>query len=182
MSVDEVLARQAWLAAARWTRERLTVQGASDDAAGRAFDAWWARFRPSPQRIPDDAPSWWHGHGPARGLRLYDRRGFLAKKPALDTLQLDGGYTPPRIEGEDTQGQFLRTVVTSNGDVFTIISWWDRSHGDATEDSNSCFIVRGDHAFSSEAMIDAFMRHFPWQAAQLAGAHVQLVEVDPAAF
>jgi len=168
-----MIARQAWLAGARWARDRRASAGVPDDAAAAtAFDAWWPTFRPSPRRIPDDAPSWWYGLGPAPGRRLYDRRGGLAENRALDTLPLDGGYAPP---GEDQRGRFRRTVVTSNGDVYTIIAWWDRDEDDGG--GSSCFVVRGDHAYSSEAMVDAFGRHFPWQAARLAAVSVSLVEV-----
>jgi hypothetical protein len=93
-------------------------------------------------------------------------------------LPLDGGYAPRHARPElRQQGQFKRSVVTSNGDVFTILGWWDRARGSADVGVSACFIVRGDYAFSSEAMVAAFPLHFPGQAIQLAAAGVELVEV-----
>jgi len=126
--------------------------------------------------VPDDAPSWWHGRGPELGHRLYDRRG-PAQHPALDTLPLAAGYAPQRLE-DRRQGRFKRTVVTSNGDVYTILSWWDPGQSSAYADA-SCFVVRGDHAYLSEAMVAAFPLHFPGQAIQLAATGGQLVEAAP---
>ena len=170
MSGDQALARQAWLACARWSRGRR----ASEAVTRAAFDAWWASFQPSAQWVPEDAPSWWYGNGLPFGHRLYDRCG-PAEHPALDTLSLDGGYAPQYGEEKRRLGQFKRTVVASNGDIFTILSWWNQEQ-DGTHKRSSCFIVRGDHAYSSEALITAFPLHFPGQAQQLAGAGVQLVE------
>ena len=174
MSADKVLARRAWLAATRWARGRST----SEDAASTAFDAWWTSQQPSPQRVPDDAPSWWYGRGSEPGHRLYDRRGRLAQNRALDTLPLDGGYAPWQERPEHhRQGQFKRSVVTSNGDVFTILAWWDCAPGGVDPVTSTCFIVRGDHAYVTEAMITALPIHFPGQALKLAAEGVDLVEV-----
>jgi hypothetical protein len=170
MSADEAIARRAWLAATRWARGR----SASEAAASTAFDAWWTSLQPSSQRVSDDAPSWWYGRGSEIGSCLYDRQGRLAQNRALDILPLDTGYAPRYERPEQRQpGQFKHAVVTSNGDVFTIIAWWDRA--DAV--TSTCFIVRGDHAYSSAAMVAAFPLHFPGQAIQLAATGVELVEV-----
>jgi hypothetical protein len=176
VSADETIARRAWLAAARWARGR----GASETAASSAFDMWWMSLQPAFQRVADDAPSWWYGRGSeiGPGPCLYDRQGRPAQNRALDTLPLDGGYAPRHESPEQhLQGQFKRSVVTSNGDVFTIIGWWDRPQGSTIASISSCFIVRGDHAYSSEALVTAFPLHFPGQAIQLAAAGVELVEV-----
>jgi len=140
-----------------------------------AFDAWWTSVQPPFQRVPDDAPSWWHGRGSEFGYRLYDRRG-PAQHHALDTLPLAAGYAPQCRMEDRRQCQFKRTVVTSNGDVYTILSWWDLGQDSAAVDVSSCFVVRGDHAYSSEALVEAFPLHFPAQAIQLAAAGGQLVE------
>jgi hypothetical protein len=193
----ESIARRAWIAGASWA----SVSSLEGDPA-TAFEAWWARENPPPEEVPDDAPSWWHGCWLEAGHYLHDRRGRTVENPALDTLPLDGGYAPRRHGGthevgvaaahkerrdrdrfhhksdELPQGQFARTIVTSNGDVYTIISWWDRTQGDTRGNCSSCFVVRGDHAYSSEAMVAALPRHFPKQAARLAAAGVQLVEVE----
>jgi hypothetical protein len=174
MSADKVLARRAWLAAIRWARGRST----SEDETTTAFDAWWMSLQPSSQRVPDDAPSWWYGSGPEPGHRLYDRRGRLAQNRALDTLPLDGGYAPWHERPERRQpGQFKRSVVTSNGDVFTILAWWDSAYSSIDPGTSTCFIVRGDHAYESETMIAALPIHFPGQALKLAAAGIDLVEV-----
>jgi hypothetical protein len=164
---DEATACRAWLAGVRWARGRRPTE----EAAAAAFAAWWVKARLPTQQVPDDAPSWWHGHG-AVGRRLYDQRG-PADHRALDTLPLAGGYAPQLPLAKRHQGQFKHSVVTSNGDVFTIIGWWDRSGSNAS----SCFVVRGEHAYSSEAMVSAFQLHFPEQARRLAASGVQLVEL-----
>jgi len=172
-SADQAIARRAWLAGVRWARG---PRASEAPAVSVAFDAWWTEVsKPSPSaRVPVGAPSWWYGRGSKIGRRLYDRRG-PAQHPALDTLPLDGGYAPRWSEDRPSapRGQFKRTVVTSDGDVYTILSWWDDVHAD----SSSCFIVRGDQAYSSEALLAVFPLHFPGQAIQLAAAGVQLVEV-----
>jgi hypothetical protein len=174
MSANKVIARRAWLAAIRWARGRST----SENASSTAFNAWWMSLQPLSERVPDDAPSWWYGRGSEPGHRLYDRRGHLAQNRALDTLPLDGGYAPWHERPEQRQqGQFKRSVVTSNGDVFTILAWWDWAQGGANPVTSSCFIVRGDHAYGSAAMIAALPSHFPGQALRLAAAGVELVEV-----
>lgn len=174
MSADKGLARRAWLAATRWARGPAT----SEDAAATAFDAWWTSQQPSSQRVPDDAPSWWYGRGSEPDHRLYDRRGRLTQNRALDTLPLDGGYAPWHERPERRRpGEFKRSVVTSNGDVFTILAWWDSEYSAVDPVTSTCFIVRGDHAYVSEAMITALPTHFPSQALKLAAAGVELVEV-----
>ncbi len=176
MSMDEAFARRAWLAGARWARGGQKLP----KAASAAFDAWWGSARPLPPQVPqvpDDAPSWWYGHWSEPGRCLYDHRGRPVENPALDTLPLDGGYAPKRApRGASPQGEFRRVVITSNGDVYTILAWWDRSQGDFCADGNSCFIVRGTHAYASEALVDAFPRHFPRQAIMLAASAIALVE------
>ena len=185
VNADEAIARRAWIAAARWARGRR----ASEAAVASAFDAWWASIRPPPEpperperseRIPDDAPSWWHGRGPELGRCLYDRQGRRTRNRALDTLPLDGGYAPSYDRPEDReQGRFRRTIVTSNGDVYTIIAWWEHIQDAGDWNGNACFVVRGDHAYSSAAMVAAFPLHFPGQAIQLAAAGVDIVEEEP---
>lgn len=172
MSMDETIARRAWFAGARWARG----VPLSDATATAAFEVWWASLRPAPDQVPRDAPSWWYGRWSGPGRQLYDRNGRPAENPALQTLPLDGGYAPRRPRPNDRQqGEFRRTVVASNGDVYTILAWWDRAQGDGT-DGNACFVVRGDHAYSSAAMTDALPLHFPRQALQLAAAGVELRE------
>lgn len=155
--------------------------------ASVAFDAWWTREQASAAHarasaareqasgVPGDAPSWWYGRGPEGERRLYDRHG-PARRPALDTLPLDGGYAPWCRLDERRRGRFRLGVVTSNGDVYTILSWWDLSRDGAHLDAGACFIVRGDHAYSSAAMVAAFPLHFPGQAIALAAAGVELEE------
>lgn len=170
MSIDEALARRAWFAGARWARGGPL----SETAITAAFDAWWSSLRLPSDQVPHDAPSWWYGRWSSAVRALHDHRGKRVENPALDTLLLDGGYAPRR-RGLDAgkNGAARRTVVTSNGDVYTILAWWDRMQGDGT-DGNACFIVRGDHAYSSEALVQAFPLHFPRQALQLAAAGVRL--------
>jgi hypothetical protein len=199
LSAAETSARRAWLAAARWAHNRGDVP---DDEVFAAFEAWWTAEHPPPEQVPDDAPSWWHGCWLEAGHYLHDRRGGTVQNPALDTLPLDGGYAPRRHRGtyqvvvtalskdrrarddlhnrsdELPQGQYARTIVTSNGDVYTILSWWDRTQGDTRGNCSSCFIVHGRYAYSSAAMVAALPRHFPKQAARLAAAGVQLVEAE----
>ncbi len=172
MSTDETIARRAWIAGAQWARSGPL----SETAATSAFDAWWASLRPPPEEVPHDAPSWWFGRWSGTARSLHDRRGRPAENPALDTLPLDGTYAPRHANpaGRE-QGVFRRSVVASNGDVYTIIAWWDRTQGDGT-DGNACFVVRGDHAYASDAMVRAFPLHFPRQALQLAAVGVELRE------
>lgn len=172
MRIDEALARRAWFAGAQWARGGPLAE----TAASSAFEAWWTSLQSPSDQVPHDAPSWWYGRWLSTGRALHDHRGRLVENPALDTLPLDGGYAPRRGSSEPRpNGAFRRTVVASNGDVYTILAWWDRMQGDGT-DGNACFVVRGAHAYSSEALVLAFPLHFPRQALQLAAAGVRLHE------
>ena len=189
--------RRAWLAAV------VHVDAARDPAdlaaLAAAFDAWWLTEHPPGAPIADDARSWWHGCWLEAGHYLFTRNGRHAYGSPLDRFCLDGGFAPRRRLGsglivraglvpedrrsalmnkseELPQGQFARGVVSLDDGPYTIISWWDRTQGDTRSNCSSCFIVAGDH--TSEAMLAAFPRHFPVQAARLEKASIQLVEVD----
>lgn len=181
---ERELARRAWFAAR---------EGVSD-----TFEAWWLSEHPPGAPIADDARSWWHGCWLQAGHYLFNRRGRHADDSPLERLRLDGGYAPRRHRGtghlvrvglvpraedrqrleyasdELPQGQFARSIEKLDEELYTILSWWDRTQGDTRSNCNSCFIVAGDH--TAEAMLAAFPRHFPRQAERLAAAGVALVE------
>jgi len=192
---ERELAWDAWTAANEAAKRHGRPLDARELAA--SFDTWWLDLHPPGAPIADIAPSWWHGCWLQAGHYLFDRRGRHADGSPLEALCLDGGYAPRRHRGtgllvrvglapgddrrqleyksdELPQGQFAHTIEKIAGEEYTILSWWDRTQGDARANCNSCFIVAGDHA--AEAMLAAFPRHFPKQAERLRAAGVELVE------
>jgi hypothetical protein len=149
--------------------------------------------------IDEDTKVWWHGCWDRAGHFLFGVAGQYslnsdAPACARENSWLDGGWAPRREASgsitfvcraetdverrriadnttECEQGLFLMHRV--HGGRYTIMSWWDRTHGDRRGGCNSCYIVEGMP--SMEDMLKWFPIHFPLQAKHLADAGVTLV-------
>ena len=73
---------------------------------------------------------------------------------------------------ECPQGQFLRHELSTG---FSVLQWWDRAQGDPRSACNSTILSEGVH--DSEALLRALREHFPHVVANLARAHVSLIEI-----
>lgn len=148
--------------------------------------------------ISERTRAWYHGCWDRPGHFMWQIDGDQLSDrglPANSLRGLDGGWAPRELEGrifyamqyaadeselrrnfdrgaERPQGQFLVHRLPAHG--LTLMSWWDRTHGDRRGACNSVYIVEADPVVDD--MLAWWPRHFPLQAKHLANAGVHLVE------
>lgn len=101
-------------------------------------------------------------HGPGNGYVSMATRATL---PVTETA-LDAKFAPK--DPRQTEGR--ATVTRLRG--WTIVAWWDRM-GDSRHNSNSAFLMKGEHALSA-VLLEAAAQY-----PELLPRFASLVEVKP---
>lgn len=118
------------------------------------------------------------GYAPRRFKDGYFGRRSLVKNPmccfAMECKTADARMHVGQYDTEEfAQGEFL--IHKKAG--WTLMSWWDRTHGDTRGACNSSIVAQGD--FEDHQMFDLLAEHFPKIADDLAKAGVVLKNVTP---
>lgn len=77
---------------------------------------------------------------------------------------------------EYPQGVYLNHHLIYNGELWTLMSWWDRSQGDTRGGCNSSVAACGKH--TADMMFVGLCEFFPTVAANLARAQIVLREPE----
>lgn len=170
-----------------------------------ALEGKWSTLLPEigdTLAITASTKAWWHGCWDEAVHYLYGSSGRAVMRndtPAFAQpgTWLDGGWAPRRTSNGDItfaatgatdddrrkidygtsecpQGLFLYHRLL--GGRYSMIAFWDRTHGDKRDACNSCYIVEG--TASVEDMLAWFPKHFPLQAKHLEEAGVKLSQVQ----
>jgi len=99
------------------------------------------------------ATLYYHGCLGQPGHYLYRPPGISSSRRKLTPFgwELDGGYAP---KGRQVEGR--ARLVHDKG--WTILAFWDRT-GDTRGNSNSAFLIEGEHTF--DEMVAMAQEHYP---------------------